>query len=378
MTPESAVPAEPRVQHAVAKLEVGRAMQGCPTLQAAAQGILSTLCKFLDWDVGELWIVDRQAGVARWAGLSQVGDLDLGEFERFSSVMSIRPNLGIPGQVWASGGVCISDLPNHASFKRGSLLRDVGLRTVVGFPLQYGSATLGMVLLFSRQPREAHGEYVGILTDIGRQIGKYYGSELSVQRSDSFFSLLVERSPDVVFVLDLDGTVRYVNQVAQQYGGAERRQRIGSSAFDLIHPDDRATVFDALRAAVGKPGTVLSLRGRGRHIDGSWGRYHVRFTAVSDGSSAPFILGTVRPIEDDGRANGSAAPSSVVVAKFRLTRDELLTLELITQGLSNKRICEILCVSQDTIKSRVSAIIRKLGATNRAGAVWLAAKHGLI
>ena len=41
-------------------------------------------------------------------------------------------------------------------------------------------------------------------------------------------------------------------------------------------------------------------------------------------------------------------------------------------GLDNKRIAERLCISEDTVKSHVKAIFRKLGARDRAHAVALA------
>jgi hypothetical protein len=41
-------------------------------------------------------------------------------------------------------------------------------------------------------------------------------------------------------------------------------------------------------------------------------------------------------------------------------------------GLDNKSIAERLCISEDTVKSHVKAIFRKLGARDRAHAVTLA------
>ena len=40
-------------------------------------------------------------------------------------------------------------------------------------------------------------------------------------------------------------------------------------------------------------------------------------------------------------------------------------LELLSTGLSNKRIARELAISEITVKAHVSAIFRKLGVTNR-------------
>jgi DNA-binding NarL/FixJ family response regulator len=57
---------------------------------------------------------------------------------------------------------------------------------------------------------------------------------------------------------------------------------------------------------------------------------------------------------------------------FGLSRREREVLGELVAGLPNKGIAERLCISEDTVKSHVKAIFRKLGARDRAHAVALA------
>jgi DNA-binding NarL/FixJ family response regulator len=61
-----------------------------------------------------------------------------------------------------------------------------------------------------------------------------------------------------------------------------------------------------------------------------------------------------------------------------LTPRELEVLALLAQGLANKQIAVQLHISERTVKFHVSAIFRKLNASNRTEAVKLAAQQGLI
>jgi len=61
-----------------------------------------------------------------------------------------------------------------------------------------------------------------------------------------------------------------------------------------------------------------------------------------------------------------------------LTSREVRILTHIAEGTSNKRIAMIMGMSEQTIKNHVSAILRKLDANDRAHAVVLAARSGLI
>ena len=61
-----------------------------------------------------------------------------------------------------------------------------------------------------------------------------------------------------------------------------------------------------------------------------------------------------------------------------LTERELEVLQLVAQGLPNKEIAARLVISERTAKFHVSAIMAKLGASNRTEAVSLAAQRGLV
>jgi DNA-binding NarL/FixJ family response regulator len=61
-----------------------------------------------------------------------------------------------------------------------------------------------------------------------------------------------------------------------------------------------------------------------------------------------------------------------------LTPRELEVLDLLAQGLSNKRIAVRLGISDQTVKFHVAAICGKLGAVNRTDAVRRAIRRGIV
>ena len=61
-----------------------------------------------------------------------------------------------------------------------------------------------------------------------------------------------------------------------------------------------------------------------------------------------------------------------------LTHRETQILNYVAEGNTNKQIAHILGISEQTIKSHVSAILRKLNANDRAHAVALAMRNGWI
>jgi DNA-binding NarL/FixJ family response regulator len=69
-------------------------------------------------------------------------------------------------------------------------------------------------------------------------------------------------------------------------------------------------------------------------------------------------------------ARAQAEPDRI--ADFGLSRREREVLDEMLHGLGNRAIAKLLCISEDTVKSHVKAIFRKLGARDRGHAIALA------
>ncbi len=61
-----------------------------------------------------------------------------------------------------------------------------------------------------------------------------------------------------------------------------------------------------------------------------------------------------------------------------LTNQELRVLRFIGEGLNNESIAQMLTVSRNTVKAHVSAILSKLGLSDRTQAAIWAVRHGLV
>jgi len=62
----------------------------------------------------------------------------------------------------------------------------------------------------------------------------------------------------------------------------------------------------------------------------------------------------------------------------RLTRREDEILELMGKGLKNRELAQVLGVSEDTIKTHLKSLFRKLGVSDRAEAVRVAIRRGFL
>src|SRR3954453_7837319 len=96
------------------------------------------------------------------------------------------------------------------------------------------------------------------------------------------------------------------------------------------------------------------------------------------GASGDDVLGAVRSVAA-GQVILDGLLRDVVASEpgVPLTDRELDVVRLMSDGLTNTAIAERLFLSEKTVRNHISAVFRKLGASNRVDAVRLARQAGL-
>jgi DNA-binding NarL/FixJ family response regulator len=171
-----------------------------------------------------------------------------------------------------------------------------------------------------------------------------------------------ERHPDVV-LMDvrmpvMDG-IEATRRIAVEEGASSRVLVL--TTFDLDE-----YVYDAL--AAGASGFLLKDATAEELFEA------VRVVAAGEALLSPRV--TRRLIREFARLRPSppAAPEGL----RELTPRETEVLRLVAEGLSNAEIAERLVVSEETVKTHVSHVLKKLGIRDRAQAVVVAYESGLV
>jgi PAS domain S-box-containing protein len=163
--------AEKRMQaeHTVAEI-----LADAPSVEEATPRILQAVCECLDWDLGTLWRIDREAGVLRCAQVWRKASVDAGPFEAATRESAFAPGVGLPGRVWASRvPACIPDVVHDGSFLRANVAARSGLHAAFAFPILLGGDVLGVIDFVSRDIRQPGSELLELMASLGSQIGQF-------------------------------------------------------------------------------------------------------------------------------------------------------------------------------------------------------------
>jgi DNA-binding NarL/FixJ family response regulator len=108
-------------------------------------------------------------------------------------------------------------------------------------------------------------------------------------------------------------------------------------------------------------------------------------------ASASEVASAVRTVAEDGAVcpprlcgalfrdiASSKLPLSMGPSKFGLTRREQQLARLIGQDLSNKEIASQLNLSEQTVKNHIHRMLRKLGVSDRMGALEVCRVQGIV
>jgi len=138
----------------------------------------------------------------------------------------------------------------------------------------------------------------------------------------------------------------------------------GTKVVLLTVYDDEHYLFQALR--VGASGYILK-RIDGAELVGQLRRVRSGETVIDPALAGRVALSAAR------LSAGEFWPG----AHLGLTQRESEVLELQVSGHSNKGVAAKLVVSEDTVKTHIRGLYRKLGVTDRSGAISVALREGL-
>jgi len=148
--------------------------------------------------------------------------------------------------------------------KRGSDLRDSELLQAIG-------TALGLSIQNLRQKEE-------------------------LAESEKRFRALIENSSDGIVLAAPDGKFIYAAPSTERILGYSAEEMLSLDGLDLVHPDDRQEMIEAMSEVHAEPGVSVSGLRRFRHRDGSWRWLESTATNLLHDPSVRAVVATARDV----------------------------------------------------------------------------------
>ena len=212
-----------------------------------------------------------------------------------------------------------------------------------------------------------------------------------VPQSEPDYRELVERAGDLIYTLDLEGRFTFVNANGLRLVGYEREELVGAHFLDVLAPASRPVALDHFRRGVRGEDVPPFFEVEAIRKDGSVVDLEIRAGDLFEDGELAGRQGIARNITQLKRLQAEVAEKSqrltllaerelalAAAEELGLGVSDVRILELLADGCSNREIAAQVHLSPNTVKDRVSKLMRLLGARSRAGVVAQAARRGLI
>jgi PAS domain S-box-containing protein len=204
--------------------------------------------------------------------------------------------------------VVVEDLRTETRFSVPPLLRDHGVVSGLSVVIRGQERPFGVLGAHTATRRAFTVDDVSFAQSVANVLGQAVQrqrAEAALRDSEQRFRALIEKSLDLISILDRDGTYRYLNPAHEAVYGFRPDELVGTKAFDLLHPDDAQKLVpilaDAIRTGV-KTTAGTTVEYRLRHQDGSWRAFEGRALNLLDDPEIAGILITGRDITERKRA----------------------------------------------------------------------------
>ena len=244
---------------------VTNALANADSIPDATSAILRAVCETLGWQVGELWLVDREAGLLRlleaWSMPLDGGD----EFMAASRTWTFPQGVGLPGNVWATGEpIWLPDLAAAISFPRVELAVRAGLHAILAVPIRLGREVLGVMQFIASTIESPDGPLLDLLAIAGNQIGQFIGRKRAEEERAEL--LVRERAA----LADAEAAIRMRDQLVASVshdlknpltaisGQVQVLQLLSARGRDELPPERLLESLDAISGTARRMATLIN------------------------------------------------------------------------------------------------------------------------
>ena len=140
--------------------------------------------------------------------------------------------------------------------------------------------------------------YVAICSDVtGRK-----GAEDALRASEERFRSLLRYASDIIVVMDAEGTILYESPAVERILGLKPAQRVGTSVFDRVHPDDAELMRNKLTELLKTTQERTPMWYRIRDNEDSWHHFEAIATNLLHDPTVRGIVVNIRDITERRRA----------------------------------------------------------------------------
>jgi PAS domain S-box-containing protein len=248
------------------------------------------------------------------------------QYYRVDAQGTIR-EIKVPGRVLSNGEMtAMVGTPFTDLFPRA--IAEIYAQAIQGVLRSQSMAELEYSLSVPGGRNYFEARLIHVLADqvivIVRDMTERKQAELALQESEERFREIIQRSSDVISILDRDGLMSYNSPSAERMYGYFLEELQGKSPFEFIHPDDVERARIAFQSVIDGTSRGMPMECRFRKANGSWVHIEVVGSNLLDYPGIQGIVITSRDVTERKRAEETLRESEDKYRKLAETANDLI------------------------------------------------------
>jgi two-component system cell cycle sensor histidine kinase/response regulator CckA len=200
-------------------------------------------------------------------------------------------------------------------------------------------------------PANAGGAAVVV---VARDVTERVAAEEALREREALYHALLTNGSDLIAILSATGELVYQSPSGKSVFGYESEALMGTSVFELLHPDDLEQGTGVFAAVIADPTTTRINEVRFRRGDGGWAVGECTVTNMLDNPAVRGIVVNTRDITERARAEADLRESERRFrAVFHGSLDAMLLVDDDRVFLdANRAACELFATSHDQLVGR--------------------------
>ena len=176
-------------------------------------------------------------------------------------------------------------IPKYMRPLAGPLMKILGISQGIIAPLRVDEEDLGLLVVFgseaiSSEDEPAIDSFAGqvaislrnarLAKQVEIELVERRLAEEAVRRTENHFRALIEKAPDGITLVGVDGKIKYTSPSARKMFGYDLDDDINESPLEHIHPDDLSSVLKAMNDLIQDPACIPTLEYRYKHKNSTY------------------------------------------------------------------------------------------------------------
>ncbi len=252
--------------------DVAVAANGAHSIEEALKYALVRICAFLDWPVGQAYMVEP-SGITGMEIYHSKDPQRFAHFREASLKQDYTKGRGMVGRVVQhEGPEWLADIQTNPDFIRSEEAQQAGLKTGLALPILTGKETAAVLEFFTDEVVIPIQSFLDILPHVVTQLGRVVErvrAEEELTRSEARFRAIFEGSAIGILMTDINGRVVIVNPALEEMLYYPAGALSGAHIRQLLQAEEAVKHRLQVRALLAETGMYPPLELRYRRKDGS-------------------------------------------------------------------------------------------------------------